>query len=60
MNMDGTPKLDRFGIHVKTFDTKDIVSFGRAWTGKFLSTLSTQYCTRCLIVPTTSHSHPHL
>jgi hypothetical protein len=33
LNMDGTPKRDRYGIPIETFNTKDIVSFGRAWTG---------------------------
>jgi hypothetical protein len=33
LNMDGSLKLDRYGIPLKTYNTKDIVSFGRAWTG---------------------------
>ena len=33
MEMDGTPIVDQYGVPLKTFDTKDIVSFGRAWTG---------------------------
>ena len=33
INIDGTPKLDRYGIPEKTYDSKDIVSFARAWTG---------------------------
>jgi uncharacterized protein (DUF1800 family) len=34
LNMDGTPILDVYSNPIKTFDTKDIVSFGRAWTGR--------------------------
>jgi hypothetical protein len=33
LHMDGTPRLDRYGIPIKTFNTKDVASFGRAWTG---------------------------
>lgn len=33
LNMNGTRQLDRFGNPIKTFDTKDIVSFARSWTG---------------------------
>jgi len=37
LNMDGTPKLDRYGTPIKTYDSKDIVSFARAWTGFWYS-----------------------
>lgn len=33
LNMDGSPVLDSFGNPIKTYDSKDIVSFARAWTG---------------------------
>jgi hypothetical protein len=48
LNMDGTPVLDRYGNHIKTFDSKDIVSFGRAWTGEFKKSY---FCFACLVLP---------
>jgi len=43
LNMDGTPKLDDSGTPVKTYDTKDIVSFARAWTGLWYGTRRSNY-----------------
>lgn len=48
LNMDGTPVLDKYGNEIKTFNTKDIVSFGRAWTGEFKKRL---FCFVCLVLP---------
>ena len=33
LNMDGTPKLDKEGNEIPTYDNGDILSFARAWTG---------------------------
>eukprot|EP00957_Ditylum_brightwellii_P112508 8577185-Ditylum_brightwellii.AAC.1 len=33
LNIDGTPKLDRWGAKISTYDTRDILTFARAWTG---------------------------
>jgi hypothetical protein len=33
LNLDGTPKIDERGVPIKTYDSNDIVSFARAWTG---------------------------
>jgi hypothetical protein len=33
LNMDGTEVLDTSGSPIKTYNSKDIVSFARAWTG---------------------------
>ena len=33
LNMDGTKKLDDDGVPLLTYDSDDIMSFARAWTG---------------------------
>ena len=33
LNMDGTPKVDASGNVIPTYETSDILSFARAWTG---------------------------
>ena len=33
LNMDGSEVLDNRGFSIKTYDSSDIVSFARAWTG---------------------------
>lgn len=33
LNMDGTPVLDATGSTIQTYDSEDIMSFARAWTG---------------------------
>lgn len=33
LNLDGTQVLDRWGSPSPTYESKDVVSFGRAWTG---------------------------
>ena len=35
--MDGTSQLDRWGKEINTYDTSDILTFARAWTGFFYS-----------------------
>ena len=37
LNMDGTSQLDRWGKEINTYDTSDILTFARAWTGFFYS-----------------------
>ena len=33
LNMDGTPKLDSLGRTIQVYDTTDILTFARVWTG---------------------------
>lgn len=33
LNADGTQRVDASGAPIETYDTGDIVSFARAWTG---------------------------
>lgn len=33
LNVDGTPVIDKDGSPIKTYNSKDIMSFARAWTG---------------------------
>ena len=33
LNLDGSAKRDDMGVAIKTYNSHDIVSFARAWTG---------------------------
>jgi uncharacterized protein (DUF1800 family) len=33
LNKDGTPMLDKRGNPIPTYDSEDIITFSRAWTG---------------------------